>query len=189
MVGPRLIKPDGVLDHAAKRSFPTPLSALGHFTGVGRRKDRGSLSAYRAPDVESGPVDAINGACMFIRRQAIDDVGMFDERYWMYMEDLDLCYRFAEAGWLTLYEPSTTVLHHKGGTTAGVRTLKLNRAFHYGMYRFYRDHYAPNRNVFLNLSVYAGIGVKLMTSLVRGLFRPLRWRKPEPPAGTPSFSA
>ncbi len=167
MAGPRLELPDGTFDHAARRSFPTPLSALGHFTGIGRRRESGALAAYRAPEVSSGPVDAINGACMLIRRAALDDVGLFDERYWMYMEDLDLCYRFAEAGWLTLYEPRATVVHVKAGTSGTIRSPRLNYAFHYGMYRFYRDHYAPRRSPLVNGAVYAGIAGKLALSLGR----------------------
>ena len=58
------------------------------------------------------------------------------------MEDLDLCYRFAEAGWTTWFEPSVTVIHVKAGTSGEHRSLRLNCAFHYGMFRFYRDHYA-----------------------------------------------
>ena len=64
----------------------------------------------------------------------------------MYMEDLDLNYRLAGAGWLTWYEPAATVVHIKAGTSGEVRNLRLNHAFHYGMYRFYRKHYAPERN-------------------------------------------
>ena len=60
----------------------------------------------------------------------------------MYMEDLDLCYRFAEAGWVTWYEPSVTVRHLKAGTSGKHRSPRLNYAFHYGMLRFYRSHYA-----------------------------------------------
>jgi N-acetylglucosaminyl-diphospho-decaprenol L-rhamnosyltransferase len=166
--GPRLELPDGTFDHAAKRGFPTPLSALGHFTGVGRRRDGGTLAAYRAPGVESGPVDAVNGACMLIRRTALEAVGLFDEGYWMYMEDLDLCYRFAEAGWATWYAPEATVVHVKAGTSGPVRSPKLNYAFHYGMYRFYRHHYAKRRNPAVNAAVYAGIGGKLAISTLRG---------------------
>ena len=171
IAGPRLELEDGSLDHAAKRSFPTPISALGHFTGVGRRRGSGVLAAYRAPEVDAGPVDAVNGACMLIRRQALAEAGSFDEGYWMYMEDLDLCYQFDKAGWVTWYEPSANVVHVKAGTTGAVRSPRLNYAFHYGMYRFYRKHYAAQRARVVNAFVYFGIAVKLLTSILRNLAR------------------
>jgi GT2 family glycosyltransferase len=172
VVGARLLRPDGSLDHASKRSFPTPLSALGHFTGVGRRPGAaGRLAAYRAPEVESGPVDAVNGAFMLMRRSAFEAVGGFDEGYWMYMEDLDLSYTLAQAGWGTWYQPDATVMHVKGGTTGGERSVRLNWAFHRGMYRFYRKHYAPDRSWAVNWAVYAGIAVKLATAVVHSLLR------------------
>jgi N-acetylglucosaminyl-diphospho-decaprenol L-rhamnosyltransferase len=166
--GCRLERSDGTFDHAARRSFPTPLSALGHFTSVGRRSGAtGRLAAYRAPEVGAGPVDAVNGAFMLIRRRALDEVGLFDEGYWMYMEDLDLCYRFARAGWVTWFEPSVTVMHVKGGSSGRIRRPRLNYAFHYGMYRFYRKHYAPRRSALVNGAIYLGIAVKLGLSLLR----------------------
>ena len=168
IAGCRLELEDGGFDHASRRSFPTPIGALGHFTGLGRRSNAPRwLAQYRAPTVESGPVDAVNGAFMLMRRRALDDVGLFDEGYWMYMEDLDLCYRFAQAGWTTWYEPSVTVGHVKGGSSGRYRSPRLNYAFHYGMYRFYRKHYAKDTNVILNLAVYAAIAGKLGASLVR----------------------
>jgi N-acetylglucosaminyl-diphospho-decaprenol L-rhamnosyltransferase len=168
IAGPRLELADGGLDHASRRSFPTPLSALGHFTGIGRREGAGGrLADYRAPEVESGPVDAVNGAFMLIRRAALERVGAFDTRYWMYMEDLDLCYRFAEAGWTTWFEPSVSVIHVKAGTSGKHRSLRLNYAFHYGMFRFYRDHYAPRSNPLLNAAVYGGIAAKFASAAVR----------------------
>ena len=177
VAGARLLRPDGSLDHASKRSFPTPLSALGHFTGVGRRPGAtGKLAAYRAPEVESGPVDAVNGAFMLMRRSAFEQVGGFDEGYWMYMEDLDLSYALAQAGWGTWYEPGATVMHVKGGTTGGERSVRLNWAFHRGMYRFYRKHYAPSRSWALNGIVYVGIAVKLATAVVHSLLRRSRAR-------------
>jgi len=168
VAGPELALPDGGLDHAARRSFPTPLSALGHFTGLGRRANKpGSrLAAYRAPGIERGPLDAVNGAFMLMRRAALEEVGLFDEGYWMYMEDLDLSYRLREAGWLTWFEPSVTVTHVKAGTSGPVRSPRLDRAFHYGMYRFYRKHYAHMHNPLFNGFVYTGIGLKLAGSLL-----------------------
>jgi GT2 family glycosyltransferase len=171
IAGPRLELEDGSLDHAAKRSFPTPLSALGHFTGVGRRRGSGVLAAYRAPEVDAGPVDAVNGACMLIRRKALEEAGSFDEGYWMYMEDLDLCYQFDKAGWVTWYEPSATVVHVKAGTTGSVRSPRLNYAFHYGMFRFYHKHYATQRARAVNALVYFGIAVKAISSILRNAAR------------------
>jgi len=169
MIGPELVREDGSLDHAGRRSFPTILGALGHFTGVGRRASGGRLAQYRALDVDSGPVDAVNGAFMLCRRAALEQVGGFDEGYWMYMEDLDLCYRLRQAGWLTWYEPSAQALHIKHGTSGSVRSPKLVRAFHYGMFRFYRSHYAPQRNRALNWIVYAGIATKASGSIARSV--------------------
>ncbi len=165
--GCRLELDDGTFDHAAKRSFPTIAGALGHFTGVGRRSEGGALSQYRATGVEAGPVDAINGAFMLMRRSTLEEIGLFDEGFWMYMEDLDLCYRCWEAGKTVWYEPSVTVVHVKHGSSGDHRTPRVNRAFHYGMYRFYRKHYAGQRNALVNAAVYGGIFGKLCISVAR----------------------
>ena len=170
--GCRLELEDGTFDHAARRSFPTPLSALGHFTGAGRsERAPAGLAAYRAPSVVRGPIDAVNGAFMLFRRQALEEVGLFDEGYWMYMEDLDICYRFAQSGWITWYEPDATVVHVKAGTSGRFRRPRLDYAFHHGMLRFYRKHYAASRSPLLNLSVYAAIAVKLALSLATNAVR------------------
>jgi N-acetylglucosaminyl-diphospho-decaprenol L-rhamnosyltransferase len=166
--GCRLELEDGGFDHAARRSFPTVLGALGHFTGIGRRTSKPSaLSQYRAPGVEAGPVDAVNGAFMLMRRTTLGEIGLFDEGFWLYMEDLDLCYRCWEAGRVVWYEPGVTVVHVKHGTSGEYRRPRVNYAFHYGMYRFYRKHYAPGRNALVNAAVYGGIFGKLCISVVR----------------------
>jgi GT2 family glycosyltransferase len=168
VVGPRLERPDGSLDHAAKRSLPTPLSALGHFSRLGRRTGAsGRLAAYRAPAVDSGPVDAVNGAFMLMRRSAFEAAGGFDESYWMYMEDLDLSYRLAQEGWRSWYEPAATVMHVKGGTVSGERSARLNWHFHRGMYLFY----APHRSTAFNALVYGGIVAKLASAVAQATAR------------------
>jgi GT2 family glycosyltransferase len=169
MLGCRLVRPDGSFDHAAKRSFPTPLSALAHFTGVGRAASGGRLAQYRAPEVgelESGDVDAVNGAFMLVRRAAIEEVGLLDEGYWLYMEDLDWCYRFHQAGWKVRYDGGATFVHVKGGTSGQHRALRQNVAFHRGMGRFYRKFHG-GESPLKALLVYAGIGAKLTVSALR----------------------
>ena len=93
MVGVKLVTESGELDHACKRSFPTRLAALAHFTGIGGRADApAALSQYRATELgddEPGEVDAVNGAFMLCRGEAVREVGLLDEGYWLYMEDLD----------------------------------------------------------------------------------------------------
>jgi hypothetical protein len=169
MVGVKLVTESGALDHACKRSFPTPLSALAHFTGIGRRADAGgALSQYRATGLgedEPGEVDAVNGAFMLCRGAAVQDVGLLDEGYWLYMEDLDWCHRFWDAGWKVFYEPAGVALHVKGGSSAGRRAPRQEIAFHRGMGRFYRRFDAAGHNHVVNAAVYAGIGAKLAVSL------------------------
>jgi GT2 family glycosyltransferase len=169
MVGIKLVTEGGELDHACKRSFPTPLSALAHFTGVGRGESAGgALGQYRAThlgDDEPGEVDAVNGAFMLCRAEAVRDVGLLDEGYWLYMEDLDWCHRFWDAGWKVFYEPAGVALHVKGGSSGARRRPKQEIAFHRGMARFYRRFDAPEHNLLLNLAVYAGIVAKLVISL------------------------
>jgi GT2 family glycosyltransferase len=175
MVGCKLVTESGELDHACKRSFPTPLSALAHFTGIGRSGEAsGALSQYRAThlgDDEPGEVDAVNGAFMLCRAEAVREVGLLDEGYWLYMEDLDWCHRFWNAAWTVFYEPAGVALHVKGGSSGGRRAPRQEIAFHRGMGRFYRRFDAPDHNPLLNAAVYAGIGAKLATSLAITAYR------------------
>lgn len=169
MVGIKLVTESGALDHACKRSFPTPLAAVAHFSGIGRLPGSPkSLAQYRAPglgDDEAGDVDAVNGAFMLVRREAIRQAGMLDEGYWLYMEDLDWCRRFHLAGWRVFYEPAGVALHVKGGSSPKRRRPRQEIAFHRGMGRFYRRFDAPGSAGPLNLLVYLGIAAKLAISL------------------------
>ena len=168
----RLAKADGTLDHASKRSFPTPLGALAHFLGVGRREHAPRwLAQYRAPELgeyDAGEVDAVNGAFMLVRREALEDVGLLDEGYWLYMDDLDWCFRFKRKGWKVWYDGAVTVMHVKGGTTVRKRHrgLRHNVAFHRSMGRFYRKFYAGRRPL-LDALIYVAILAKLAISVAR----------------------
>jgi GT2 family glycosyltransferase len=176
MSGCRLVMRDGTFDHAAKRSFPTPLGALAYFLRIGRWRGAPAwLAQYRAPELgefEAGPVDSLNGAFMLIRRDALAQVGLLDEGYWLYMDDLDWCYRFHRAGWGVWYDGRVSVLHVKGGTTVHERRsgrhrgLRHNVAFHRSMGRFYRKFYA-GRNGPFDAAIYTAIGVKLAVAIAR----------------------
>lgn len=141
VVGCRLLKEDGQLDHAAKRSVPRPQDALIYFAGrlIGRRPGR-----YTAPEIaefDVADVDAVNGAFMLVRTAAMAQVGLLDGRYWMYGEDLDWCVRFRDSGWRVVYYGRATAHHAKGGSS-GIRSTKLTYHFHRSMALFYREHVA-----------------------------------------------
>ena len=171
MLGCKLVRPDGTLDHAGKRGFPTPTSALYHFVGLSRLRPRSPRFAqYTAGHVdphEEAIVDAVNGAFMLVRREALADVGGLDDDFWLYMEDLDWCYRFARAGWPVLYWPSVSVVHVKAGSSGQRRSWKANHAFHRGMWLFFRKHYAHESSRVTAAAVWSGIWLKLLASATR----------------------
>jgi N-acetylglucosaminyl-diphospho-decaprenol L-rhamnosyltransferase len=175
--GCRLVLRDGSFDHAAKRSFPTPLAAVAHFTGLARRPGANPrLAQYRAPEVNergSGDVDAVNGAFMLMRREAIEEVGLLDEGYpTPGLEDIDWCYHAKQRGWRVWYEGTVTITHVKGGAHVEARrrgryrSLRHNIAFHRALGRFYRNCYSGERPL-VDLAAYLAVGVKFVVSVTR----------------------
>ncbi len=163
-ISPRIDRPDGTLDAACRRSFPTPLTALWRLGGLSRlRPESSHFGAYnlthlpvdRATEVDSG-----SGACLLIRREVWDQLGGFDRRFFMYGEDLDLCWRMRELGFTVWYEPSARVVHRKGQSSRQV-ALPMLVAFHRSMWRFYRLHYLRGRNALWSPLVALGILVRL----------------------------
>lgn len=146
MVGGLLLNPDGTEQRGGRRYFPTPASAFAFLFRVpflqrivpGMRPF--NLSGDTLP-AEPTEVEAISGACMLVRRQVIAELGNWDEGYFLHGEDLDLCKRFAQAGWKTLFVPDAKVRHVKGAST-GTTHLAVEWHKHRGMMRFYRKFYA-----------------------------------------------
>lgn len=122
VVGPRLVAPDGGIEHSV-RAFPSVTAELLRGTGLHRllpRAARARLLAleFHDPGV-GGAVEWITGACMLVRRAAVDEVGGFDPAIFMYGEELEWCWRMRRAGWEVRYEPSVTVRHLRGASGGG----------------------------------------------------------------------
>jgi len=118
-VAPRLVLPDGTTQHSV-HPFPTVGLALVFNLGLHhanrRLADRLCLEGYWDPE-RSRTVPWAIGACLLLRRRAFEEVGGFDERQWVYAEDLDLGWRLAQRGWMTRYEPAARVEHESGAST------------------------------------------------------------------------
>lgn len=121
MAGCKIIKPDGSLEAACRRSFPSPWVSFTKLTGLSTLFPRSPLFAkynltYLSED-ESYEVDAISGSFMMLRREVFDEIGGLDESYFMYGEDLDWCFRTQKAGWKLFYVHSTKIIHYGGEST------------------------------------------------------------------------
>jgi N-acetylglucosaminyl-diphospho-decaprenol L-rhamnosyltransferase len=108
----------------------------------------------------------LSGSCLLVRRAAFDQVGGFDERYFMYMEDVDLGDRLGKAGWLNVYVPSAQVLHHKGHSTARESARNL-AAHHKSTYLYLADRHPGWRRAPLRWAMRAGLAVRVRL-MVRG---------------------
>ncbi|MBI3972333.1 MAG: glycosyltransferase family 2 protein [Chloroflexi bacterium] len=160
VLGPKLVRGDGSLDLACRRSFPTPQNALYHFLRLPRlapfHPAFGQYNlTYRDPD-EAYDVDAVTGAFMLLRREVLAQVGLLDETFWMYGEDLDLCWRSKVQGWRTRYHPAVCVVHLKGQSSKA-RSLRCTYEFFRAMHVFYRKYYAPRSSAAKNALITAGI--------------------------------
>lgn len=180
IVGPKLVRADGTLDLSARRSFPTPRIALYHFLGLPRRfpkvREFGAYNlTYMDPD-KPAIVDAVAGSFMMVRREALEIAGLFDESFWMYGEDLDLCLRIGTAGWKARYLPSIVVTHLKGQSSR-TRPLRCTIEFYRAMHIFYRKHQSPQAGVVQNFLVATGIVALGAVAVLRDQMRPKSHRR------------
>jgi N-acetylglucosaminyl-diphospho-decaprenol L-rhamnosyltransferase len=173
IVGPKLLRPDGSMHLACRRSFPTPEVAFYRLSGLSRlfaqspRFGRYNLT-FVDPDLAI-EVDSVCGACLLIRRSVVERVGLLDERFFMYGEDLDWCLRVRQAGWTVRYEPSVVVQHQHGAASRN-RVLRTNVHFFRAMDLFYEKHYVRQYHPLLTgvvrMSIYAALLVTLSRTLL-----------------------
>jgi N-acetylglucosaminyl-diphospho-decaprenol L-rhamnosyltransferase len=162
VVGPRVDNPDGTIYPSARR-FPELGVAAGHaFLGLLAPANRFTRN-YRMLDADrsrSGPVDWVSGTCMLVRRDAFDAVGGFDEAYFMYVEDVDLCWRLWQAGWRVAYEPGARVTHAVGASS-DLAPYRMIAAHHRSLLRFAAKTTTGRRRALLPV-VAAGLGVRTL---------------------------
>jgi len=162
VLGVKLVRADGSLDLACRRSFPTPEVSLYRFVGLSRLFPRSPRfgrynMTFLDPD-EPAEVDSVAGAFMLVRGEAIAQAGLLDETFWMYGEDLDWAYRIKQRGWKVVYYPAVTVLHLKRSSSAG--SARAQYEFQRAMWVFYRKHYRAETPRWLDALVRLGLGVR-----------------------------
>jgi N-acetylglucosaminyl-diphospho-decaprenol L-rhamnosyltransferase len=163
-VGPRLLYPDGRYQHSAFRQPDFAQALFGFFEVV--PLDSRWNGRYPPPRSDAPrAVEHLLGACLLLRRAALDAVGLLDERFFIYFEETDWCARARQAGWQLWQVPAASVLHHGGGTTRHVAE-EMSLQFHRSQALFYRKHYGLAGYLLLKAIVGLGIGYRLARSLL-----------------------
>ncbi|MDX1429589.1 MAG: glycosyltransferase [Rhodothermales bacterium] len=192
-VGCKIINPDGTFAPESRRAFPTPEVAFYRMSGLSRlfpgspRFGRYNLTFL--PQDEVSEVDALSGSCMMVRRTALstrltpqsaatlsgdDAAGMipdrlFDEDFFMYGEDLDLCYRIQAAGWKIYYTPETQIIHYKGESTrkGDLRYVKL----FYGAMLLFAEKHFRERSLLFRAAIRIAIMIRAAASALKNAAR------------------
>ncbi len=173
IVGPWIEDRDGK-HYPSARSFPSMGVAVGHafvgLLGVHNRFTR----RYRMLDVDHSrarPVDWVSGSCFLVRREAWEELGGFDESYFMYVEDVDLCWRAWRAGWTVRYEPAARVMHVQGAST-DLAPFRMILEHHRSLLRFFRRSSSGWRRALLPL-VAGGLVVRAALACAQRAVRAL----------------
>jgi N-acetylglucosaminyl-diphospho-decaprenol L-rhamnosyltransferase len=182
IVGPRLMYPDGTVQ-PSRRRFPTRLTGYLESTIIQDYwpDNRVVRRYYLAdqPDNRTQTVDWLVGACLMVRRSAIESAGLLDERYFMYSEEVEWCYRMKQYGWSIVYLPSATVVHHEGASSS---QNVPQRQIHFDSSKvlLYRQLYgkvsAWSLHVFLLMTYLVRIIIEMTKGLI-GHKRSLRWQR------------
>ncbi len=168
IVGPLVRNPDGSV-YPSGRPFPSIPDAVGHaflspFTGANRFTRRYHMEGWdRSTERE---VDWVSGCCMLFSRDAFDDVGMFDESFPLYGEELDMATRLRDAGWSVVFTPEVEILHELGVSTGRSRRMTVLHSA--SIYRYYRKHRAGGWRVLTLPFAWAALRIRAELAWLRG---------------------
>lgn len=179
-LGVRMIDGSGTFLPESKRGFPTPFVAFTKFTGLSKLFPRSKFwNAYHLlylDEFETNEVDVLCGAFMFIRKSCLDHVGLLDEDYFMYGEDIDLSYRIVKGGYKNYYFPKTSIIHFKGESTKK-GSLNYVKTFYNAMIIFANKHFkgegADVFVFFLKLAIWGRASLSFSKRILSQLIPPL----------------
>jgi N-acetylglucosaminyl-diphospho-decaprenol L-rhamnosyltransferase len=188
-LGVRMIDGSGRFLKESRRGFPSPWVAFCRLSGLSALFPRSRhFAAYylgHLPENGSHPAPVLSGACLLIRRSVLDIVGGFDERFFMYAEDIDLSFRIEQAGYQNYYTAGTAVIHFKGESTQ--KDSRYIRQFYKAMSQFRRKHFNSGFPALLNKGMDAAIWVRAgVAATIRSTGRAIRPRHKTGPAGPPT---
>lgn len=174
--GPKIMLPDGKLDAPCRRSFKTPATYLYKTLGLSRlfpnSKRFGKYYLSYINENATHEVDAVIGAFLMIRRETVEQIGLLDERFFMYCEDEDWCFRAKNAGWKVYYNPQAQIIHYKGASSKKSK-VRMIFEWHKALYLFHEKNLTKSYPFIVNWFVYLGIGLRFIISVNTHAFKTL----------------
>ena len=168
--GCRVLLENGELDKACKRSFPNVKNSFFRLFHIPTNSKDDNYNLDNLPDGEIYEIDCLTGAFMFIKSEALNEVGFLDETFFMYGEDIDLCYRIKKSGWKIVYYGESKITHLKGASSKKQKS-KLIYEFYRAMYIYYKKHHASESSFIVNIVVYIGIALLCILKLFLNIFK------------------
>ncbi len=169
ILGPKLLNLDGSLQYSCRR-FPDLGAGFFRNTPLGRLFPKNRFTQdYLMSDWDHAStldVDWVSGAALMIRRDMLEKTGGFDEEFYMYCEDVDICYRAHQMGSRVTYFPEAVIYHIIGRSTTKV-PARMTYAFHRSMYRFYLKHYRKNTSYFVRPLIIPGLVLRASGQILR----------------------
>jgi len=176
--GCKILNPDGTFAPESRRSVPTVFTALYKAVGLTalfpRNKIFGAYYMGWMDEDEGGEVPVLSGSFMFFRTSCLKDLGGFDERFFMYGEDIDLCYRTKKAGWDIHYVPVTSIIHYKGESTKK-NEIAYNRVFNDAIYKFFEKHFTSRYSGLFRFLIFWAIRFRAVASFFVNNIRAFRF--------------
>jgi GT2 family glycosyltransferase len=176
LLGGLVRNPDGSEQRGCRRDLPKIGTSLARTLGLqrwfGRRRWTNFDHTGLALPAEPVRVQAVSGALMYLRADALRETGGFDEGYFLHCEDLDICKRMADAGWEVWFVPDAEAVHFQG-TSSRRLPLRVHWHKHRGIWRYYRKFEAPAHNSLFNLVVFAGIWIRFCVTATGAWLRAL----------------
>lgn len=172
-LGVRMIDGKGKFLPESKRGLPTPLVAFYKMTGLAalfpKSKTFGKYHLKYLSEFETHEVEVLSGAFMLLRRSVLNEIGLLDEMFFMYGEDIDLSYRITQAGFKNYYFPDTTIIHYKGESTKK-KSANYVKVFYQAMVLFAEKHYKKNAanwfSAFIKLAIWLRASLALSVRLM-----------------------
>jgi GT2 family glycosyltransferase len=182
IVGPKVLNRDGSLQKACRRGISRPWATFSYFSGFARlfpnsKLFGGYLLNYLNED-ETYLVDGVSGSCMLIRRRVIEQVGLFDERFFAYQEDADYCFQAQQAGWQIYYYPAARIIHYGGQGGSRAQPIRSIFEWHRSYYLFYKKNLARDYFFLFNWFYYCLMGLKLGFALFTNALRKDKYAGP-----------